>query len=181
MWVLCVLSVYLAFMQIELFACFMFVAEFTIVIFFYALFLHLRISTSLASTKNESSPPSTIAAVFTVLTITCLLGFSQLSEGSEGLLFAELYKRVNYVAFSDLTFFASTILRTNFLIHFLVGLLLLFLTLFLFFVTNIYYFLNITRRDAARLSASKLATGRGYYEQTAEEVQKVIANTHSKK
>ena len=181
MWVLCVLSVYLAFMQLELFACFMFVAEFTIVIFFYALFLHLRISTSLADSKSESSSPSTVAALVIVLVATCLFGLSQLNEGSAGLLFAELYKRVNYVAFSDLTFFAATILRTNFLIHFLVGLLLLFLTLFLFFVTNVYYFLNITRRDAARLSASKLATGRGYYEQTAEEVQKVISTTHAKK
>ena len=181
MWVLCVLSVYLAFMQIELFACFMFVAEFTIVIFFYALFLHLRISTSLADTKSESRSTHSLAAVLIALTTACLLGLTQFGEGSNGLLFAELYKRVNYVAFSDLTFFAATVLRTNFLIHFLVGLLLLFLTLFLFFVTNVYYFLNITRRDASRLSASKLATSRGYYEQTAEEVQKVISNSHSKK
>lgn len=179
MWLLCVLSVYIAFMQIELFACFMFVAEFTIVIFFYALFLHLRVSTVQSDTTNESAGYRAPAALFLVFFATW--GGSRLADGEISLVFAELYNRASYVALSDLTFFASTVMRTNLVIHYMVGLLLLFLTLFLFFTVNVYYFLNITRREAARTSTSKLAAGRGYYEQTAEEVQKVISTSHQKK
>lgn len=159
----------------------MFVAEFTIVIFFYALFLHLRVSTAQSDTANEAVGYRTHAPAAWGLVLLAALGGSRLSDGEVGLMFAELYNRASYVAFSDLTFFAATVMRTNPMVHYMVGLLLLFLTLFLFFTVNVYYLLNITRRDASKLSASKLATGRGYYEQTAEEVQKVISNSHQKK
>lgn len=36
------LCIYLSVMQLEFFACFMFLAEFTVLFFFYVLFLHLR-------------------------------------------------------------------------------------------------------------------------------------------
>ena len=156
--------------------CFMFVAEFTIVIFFYTLFLHLRVSVSITDTNN-STIETTKLLIWIILAITIGYGSSNIVTANVSALFADLYIRVNYVAFNDLAFFASTIMRTNFIVHFIVGLILLFLTIFLFFTTNIYYFMNITRRDSAKLAASKLTTQRGYYEQTAEEVQKIISNS----
>lgn len=154
----------------------MFVAEFTIIIFFYTLFLHLRVSTANQCVRVEPYSTKVALVIVILLIVAAALGWARFADKEIPILFSDLYSRMGYVAFSDLTFFAATILRTNFVIHIVVGLLLLFLTLFLFFATNIYYFLNITRRDAAKQSAAKLASQRGYYEQTAEEVQKVIYN-----
>lgn len=178
LWLLCVLAIYIAFLQLELFACFMFVAEFTIVIFFYTLFLHLQVATKILITRKEPYNRKNAIVLLSLVIFAAWAGWARFADKDGGLLFTELYKRIAYNAFSDLTFFAGTILRTNFTVHLLIGLFLLFLTLFLFFMTNVYFFLNITRRDAAKQSAMKVATGRGYYEQTAEEVQKMIKHNH---
>lgn len=163
-------------MQLELFACFMFVAEFTIVIFFYTLFLHLRVSVSVTESSNKSIETTKIL-ILVIFAIVIGYGASNLITTNTSIVFTDLYIKISYIALNDLAFFASTIMRTNFIVHFIVGLILLFLTIFLFFTTNVYYFMNITRRDSAKLAASKLSTQRGYYEQTAEEVQKIISKS----
>lgn len=176
LWLLMVMAVYLAFLQLELFACFMFLAEFTIIIFFYTLFLHLRIAATNQGARINPYTNQTIIFLIILLCVATYCGWSKFRDLEASPVFTDLYRRTSYIIFSDLSFFATTLLRTNYTVHLIVGILLLFLTLFLFFVTNIYYFLNITRRDAARQTASKLSCQRGYYEQTAEEVQKIISN-----
>lgn len=177
MWVLCVLAIYFAFLQLELFACFMFLAEFTIVMFFYTLFLHLKISVANQEARVDPYGNSTVILLVIILLIAIVSGWARFGDKEGSMVLHNAYKRFSYMIFNDLSFFSQTLLRTNYLIHFLVGIILLFLTLFLFFLTNVYYFLNITRRDVSRQAASKLASQRGYYEQTAEEVQKIITNS----
>lgn len=176
LWIISALALYLALLQLELFACFMFVAEFTVVIFFYTLFLHLKVSIDDDKGRHWHSNTPLVSAIVLGFLAAVWNGSTRFINAEVSLAFSELYKRISYASPNDLPFFASTILRTNLSIHLIVGLILLFLTLFLFFTVNVYYFLNISKRDAHRQSVAKLATERGYYDQTAEEVQKIIKN-----
>ena len=174
------LACYVSLMQLELFACFMFIAEFTIVIFFYTLFLHLKIA---INQRELNQAPATITAKLIgilLLTIITLIGFRAFYGSDVSLLFLDIYSKSFNFTLSDLNFFFYTITRNNITLHFLVGLLLLFLTIFLFLSINIYYFLNISKQDAFSSTNNKLASARGYYEQTAESVQKILNNSSKK-
>jgi hypothetical protein len=61
-----------------------------------------------------------------------------------------------------------------------VGLILTLLTIFLFIGINTYFVMTLTRRTILNQNTQKLATKRGYYEQTAEEVQKVLRRDNHK-
>lgn len=175
-----ILALYVSLMQLELFACFMFIAEFTIVIFFYTLFLHLKV----AVTQRETSGVSTGSAGKLIVGLLALIGVflnPRAYYGSDiSLVFLDVYAKSLNFALSDINFFFYTVTRNNVALHFLVGLLLLFLTIFLFMSVNVYYFLNISKQDAFVKTNNKLATARGYYEQTAESVQKVLTNSTRK-
>lgn len=174
------LGCYISLMQLELFACFMFIAEFTIVIFFYTMFLHLKISVNQRETQKTllGSAPAT---VLLLLLWSVLLSNVRSFFGLElNLVFIDVYSKTINFALNDLNFFFYTITRNNLSVHFLIGLLLLFLTIFLFLAVNVYYFLNISKKDAHTASTNKLAVVKGYYEQTAEFVQKILTNASKK-
>lgn len=174
------LACYVSLLQLELFACFMFIAEFTIVIFFYTLFLHLKIA---INQRELNQTPTTVTAKIIgilLLTAVTLTGFRAFYGLDINLLFLDVYSKSFNFALSDLNFFFYTVTRNNITLHFLVALLLLFLTIFLFLSVNIYYFLNITKQDAFNSRTNKLTSARGYYEQTAESVQKILTNLKKK-
>lgn len=174
------LACYISLLQLELFACFMFIAEFTIVIFFYTLFLHLKIA---ISQRELNQTPATVTAKligFLLLIVVILIGFRAFYGLDINLLFLDVYSKSFNFALNDLNFFFYTVTRNNVTLHFLVAILLLFLTIFLFLSVNIYYFLNISKQDAFSSNTNKLTAARGYYEQTAESVQKILTNSKRK-
>lgn len=169
-------SVYLTLYQLELFSCFLFLAEFTIIIFFYSLFLHLQVSSKI-NTNHEGQ--INFFNLFFILTFFSIP--MSMPTGTVSFPFVDYYEKAHYSIANDLGFFFYSIFRANYFIHIIVGLLLFFLTIYLFYTVNVYYALNLTRQNVFMKNSSKLSVYRGYYEQTAEEVQKILTNNKPKK
>lgn len=60
------------------------------------------------------------------------------------------------------------------------GLILIFLTIFLFFLINFYFFLNLKKQDIRQQNLLKLHNNRYYFENTAQIVQKYFSNNIKK-
>lgn len=165
---------YLSVWQLELFGCFLFLGEFTILIFIYCLYLHLRAS---VSRTNLSDSNGNILSILALTAVTLMIGFSSMnlilaSEISSLNLFIDLYKRVDDFSLNDLVALYYFFTAGNITIHAIIGLMLFFLTLFLFSTVTAYTSLHTSRLNAFRSVSMKLNTPRGYYEQAGKYSQK---------
>lgn len=174
MWLVVVICLYLGLWQLELFSCFLFLGEFTILIFFYCLFLHLRASTSQGTVSGSHSVASVTAlglGLFSALWVM-VWSFSAETNADISILYIDMYRRVSDFVLNDLVALYYFFVHANLTIHSLIGLMLFLLTLCLFLVVSLYAGLNIARRQAYKNAPSRLATPKGYYEQTAMFSQK---------
>jgi hypothetical protein len=178
MWFVVTICLYLGLWQLELFSCFLFLGEFTILIFYYCLFLHLRASTSQGTVTGSYSLLAVTALVFSTLLAFWLLGVGYLAVTGNDLtiLYIDLYRRVSDFVLNDLVALYYFFIHANLAMHTLIGLILFVLTIYLFLVVSLYAGLNIARRQAYKSVNSKLFTTKGYYEQTAMFSQKYFSN-----
>ena len=174
MWFVVIICLYLGLWQLELFACFLFLGEFTILIFFYCLFLHLRASTSQGTVTGSYGLSTTATAGLLAggsvwASIWC---FSADMAPDLTILYIDLYRRLADFVLNDLVALYYFFVHSNLAIHSIIGLMLFLLTLCLFLVVSLYAGLNIARRQAYKSAPSRLFTTKGYYEQTAMFSQK---------
>lgn len=177
MWFVVATSMYLGLWQLELFACFLFLGEFTILIFFYCLFLHLRASTS------QGFNTTSYGSFIIVSSISCLViiawgwkwGFLADTASDVSILYIDVYRRISDFVLNDVVALYYFFIKANPSIHLIIGLTLFLLTLCLFLVVSLYAGLNIARRNAYKNIGFKLVTAKGYYEQSAVFSQKYFS------
>lgn len=178
MWFVVLLCLYLGLWQFELFACFLFLGEFTIMIFFYCLFLHLKTAITSSTGANKIPTTALLVLVFALLLFAVFSGRTLHStigaDISQSVL--NLYPMALDFSLGDLTFLFYFFVSANLSVHALIGLTLFILTLFLFIVVLLYTSINLNRRAAFRITSNKLFTTKGYYEQSAFSSQKFFSH-----
>lgn len=173
--ILLIICICISILQLELFAAFLFLAEFAVIIFFYTLLLHLRSALWQRVDTNQSN-------LFILIIVSVLIIFSinfthiNIILIAPYLLFINVYKYLTMIFSTDLLFFWVYFVKYYLFIHLIVGLILFFLTLFLFSLINLYFSMNLKRQNYFQTSEQKLYTQKGYFEQTALIVQKIITN-----
>lgn len=168
------LCLYLSLWQLELFACFLFLGEFTILIFFYCLFLHLKTSVTTTPTISSNRLPNSIvfsSFVYIIYLSTSNSIFSNLST-QLNLVYSDVYQLVNDFTLNDLESLIFFFTTGNIIIHILIGILLTVLTIFLFVTISLYTTLSIKKQNIFSQITMKLFTTKGYYEQNANTIQK---------
>lgn len=173
MCLLVLMCLYLSVWQLELFACFLFLGEFTIFIFFYCLFLHLRSGVSRDNSKSINlSWLGIIALILTALAVLFTTHYSYGGSSQASIIMQDLYKLACDFGLNDLSGLFVFFTHSNPSIHLLLGLFLFVLTLFLFAVVSTYTMSGIRSNEFYRANQDRLYLPRGYYEQTAETSQK---------
>lgn len=168
------LCVYLAYYQLELLACFMFLAEFTVLFFFYVLFLHLRVLTwqpvrEVLSTNGFFLLLMMGAALMAFFGFTYHTGVINIYP-----VVLNVYKLGSLSLVSDMVFMWGVFFKHYVFLHLCVGIILLFLTLFIFTAVSVYCYINLTGATVDTTVGSKLNTHRGLTEQTGELSQKAM-------
>lgn len=171
------ISLYLAIWQLELFACFLFLGEFTILIFFYCLFLHLK--TMVNDTNIEIN--NTHKYYWFLLSLSLVLFYLNnnifliINIKSFIINLIDLYQLINNFIINDLISIFYYFILSNIQIHFIIGIMLLILTVFLFLTITYYTSLNLTKHTLFNNVTIKLFTTKGYYEQTSLTTQKYFS------
>lgn len=181
MWLVVVICLYLSLWQLELFSCFLFLGEFTILIFFYCLFLHLRASASQGTVAGsyKLTTVSLFGLLFGSFLWLALWCFNADAVGGSSILYIDLYRRASDFILNDLVSLYYFFVHSNVAIHSIIGLMLFLLTLCLFLVVSLYAGLNVARKQAYKGTQSRLFTTRGYYEQTAMFSQKYFTQENT--
>ena len=181
MCVVILICLYLSLWQFELFACFLFLGEFTILIFVYCLYLHLKASVSRTDLGESIGNTSLIigASLATLMIGSIISNWVVFKEDSSLHLFIDITRKADDFALNDLIALYYFFVNANITIHFIIGVMLFFLTIFLFTTVTVYTNLYITSAMAYRSVNMKLVTSKGYYEQSARFSQKYF--TQNKK
>ena len=171
------MCVYASILQYELFACFMFLGEFTIIIFFYCLFLHLKINVqqSINPTKN----PLTLLLVLGLVVCSVFLINSKnvlFHLDDLYLIWPDLYKVTGFFLLNDLIFFFYFFTKYHSFLYILIGIFLLIMTMVLLYFINIYCMVLFRKTDAYKSLDSKLNLAKGMYDQTSHSIQKIWTN-----
>ena len=171
-------SIYLAFWQLELFACFLFLGEFTILIFFYCLFLHLKIfiNKPIGDLNNLLNPITLILIILLSYMWAISINIIHSAKNFIFDLISDVYKHINDFTLNDLISIYYYFANANVFIHLLIGLILFLLTIFLFTIVTLYTNSKLTKNTVYTTTILKLNVKKGYYEQTANTVQKYFSN-----
>ena len=175
--VIILMSIYLSLLQFELFACFMFLGEFTIIIFFYCLFLHLKINIQqqINTSKNEyiiwNLSLVIIVVYFLINENNILFNIEDLY-----LVWPDLYKSYSIFLLNDLIFFFYFFIKYHTFLYILIGVFLLVMTLVLLYFINLYCLISLNKNDIHHSTTSKLNIKKNLYEQTSKLVQKIFSN-----
>ena len=139
------MSVYIAFMQYELFACFLFISEFIILLFFYVLFLNLNLKIKLFNTSYNMLFNFNILII---IALTLILYYSFIKTNfflfnmnELYLNFYNIFKLNNDLIVNDLVFFYHMLFHYNVVLFLLVAFILVIMTFVLLYFTLIYHFI----------------------------------------
>lgn len=183
MWFVIVACLYLSLWQLELFSCFLFLGEFTILIFFYCLFLHLK-----ASIAQQTSSHGTIGGQYvtiSLLLITALWATTKpyaINFRENSIAYAlDLYNSSADFSLNDLASLFFYFTTANLTLHALIGVILFIITLLLFTTVTLYVSTSIARKTIYGNAHSKLFVPRGYYEQTSQTSQKFFSQSGKNK
>lgn len=145
---LVLIGIYLSLMQFEMFACFLFISEFVILVFFYALFLHLNYSN-----KNNmwifSNNNSGVLFLFGFLLLFLLKSdsfFLMFNINELYLLFLDLYKLYDNTIMNDLIYFFYFFYYYHTFLFLIIGGMLLFMTVVLLYATWLYTSLKVKKQ-----------------------------------
>lgn len=183
MWFVIVTCLYLSLWQLELFSCFLFLGEFTILIFFYCLFLHLKASITQQSSSHNIIGGQYIAVALLliislwVITKPYMLGFKENSIAYA----LDLYNSSADFSLNDLTSLFFYFTAANITLHALIGVILFIVTLLLFTTVTLYVSTSLLKKTVYNNAQSKLFVPRGYYEQTSQTSQKFFSQSSNDK
>lgn len=170
------ICIYLSLLQFELFACFLFLGEFTIAIFFYCLFLHLKASINQNSFNSQNLTNFNLILIISLFILYILSNKIYLFKIDDlSIIFIDLYKISNDFSLNDLGFVFYFFYYSNVSIILIIGIMLFVLTLFLFLVVSAYTLGNLENKYIYKKNNIKLFTKKGYYEQTGYFTQKFFA------
>lgn len=178
MCLLVIMCIYLSLMQYELFACFLFLGEFTIAIFFYCLFLHLntdRDFTKVNKNNNKMHITILLIAFGTVFFFNFLNNLKLLNINEISLIWDDLYSRSNNFSLNDLSFISYYFTSHNKMLFWFIAVLLCVLTLTILYSVYIYNLSKLSKKEWYNNSQYKIATKKYYFEQTPLNSQKIIA------
>lgn len=179
MWFVIYICLYLALWQLELFSCFLFLGEFTILIFFYCLFLHLRASITQTASSHISGNGQ-MAPIVTIVVLTLWLHLKPyiLDFQENSIAYAiNLYSIYTDFALNDLGALFYYFTSANLTLHALIGVILFVLTIFLFITVTLYVNTHLLRKSIFKTTQSKLFVPRGYYEQSSQTTQKFFSQS----
>jgi hypothetical protein len=152
---LILISIYLSVMQLELFACFLFLSEFIIIVFFYCLFLHLNYNNKPFFWTNVTD-----ATFFKSISLTVVLVIWYLNKdvvllyniNDLYLIFTDIYTFYNNYLMNDLVFLFFYFFHYNVCVLLFIGLFLLVMTMVLLYTVWLYVSLYLTRKNFLRSS-----------------------------
>lgn len=183
MWFVIVTCLYLSLWQLELFSCFLFLGEFTILIFFYCLFLHLK-----ASIAQQSSSHSTVSGQYVIISLMLIMALWAVTKPyminfqENSIAYAlDLYNSGTDFSLNDLTSLFFYFTTANITLHALIGVILFIITLLLFTTVTLYVSTSLLKKTVYGNTQSKLFVPRGYYEQTSQTSQKFFSQSNSAK
>lgn len=140
-------SFYLGFLQLELFACFLFISEFIILIFFFCFFFKINVPNKIIFNKNLKLLSYLI--VFSILVIITLISLYFIVSYNVAddcfLAFFNFYKLYNTFIMNDFAFFFYSFFQYYLILYFLIGIFLLFMTTYLLYVIWVYIYLQHVR------------------------------------
>lgn len=140
-------AIYLSFLQLELFACFLFINEFIIVIFFFCFFFKLNVLNKINyySNKNITSYSTVYLLVFFIILLFLCLTISYNFNNDCYLSYFNLYKLQKSFILNDLSFFFYSFFQYYLYLYFLIAILLLLMTCYLIFIVCLYVYLKQLR------------------------------------
>ena len=116
------------------------------------------------------------AGIFATLLIGLVsTNWSLGTESSSSQLFVDMYRKVSDFNLNDLYSLYYFFVTANIAIHFIIGIMLFLLTLFLFSAVVAYTSVNASRSTSYRSVANKLFTTKAYYEQSGRVSQKYFS------
>jgi hypothetical protein len=150
---LILVSIYLSVMQLEMFACFLFLSEFVIIVFFYCLFLHLNYTNKPLIWNNLTN--TTFLSIIVVFVLAVIWYFNKgilllYNLNDLYLLFVDIYDIYNNYYMNDLVFFFHFFFHYNTILFFFIGLFLLIMTMVLLYTVWLYVALYLTRKAALK-------------------------------
>lgn len=183
MWFVIVTCLYLSLWQLELFSCFLFLGEFTILIFFYCLFLHLK-----ASIAQQNSSHSTVSGQYVIVSLMLVMALWAVTKPyminfqENSIAYAlDLYNSGTDFSLNDLTSLFFYFTAANITLHALIGVILFIITLLLFTTVTLYVSTSLLKKTVYGNAQSKLFIPRGYYEQTSQTSQKFFSQSSNAK
>lgn len=129
-------SIYLGLLQLELFASFLFISEFIILIFFFCFFYKLNINNKLTFFKKikflSLMLVTIIASILSILMLYFLISYNIVNDCY--LAFYNFYKIFNYFILNDFSFFFYSFFQFYLTLYLLIGIFLLIMTAYLLYV-----------------------------------------------
>lgn len=150
---LILVSIYLSVMQLEMFACFLFLSEFVIIVFFYCLFLHLNYTNKPLIWNNLTNTTFLSTIIFFVIITVWYFNKGVLllyNLNDLYLVFVDIYDIYNNYYMNDLVFFFHFFFHYNTILFFFIGLFLLIMTMVLLYTVWLYVALYLTRKAALK-------------------------------
>ena len=137
-------SIYLGLLQLELFASFLFISEFVILIFFFSFFFKLNINNKLSFFKKiKFLSLMLVVIVSSILTALMLYFFISYNIANDCYLaFYNFYKIYNYFLLNDFSFFFYSFFQFYLVLYLLIGIFLLVMTAYLLYIIWVYVFLK---------------------------------------
>lgn len=149
LYILILLCLYLALMQVEMFSCFLFLSEFILIVFFYCLFLHLNYTNKKLFWNNVAN--NTLVLFISVFVILVFWYFNRgvlllLNINDLYLAFIDIYVFYGNYFMNDFLFLFFFFYHYNIFFFFFIGLFLLIMTTLLLYVVFLYSTMYISKK-----------------------------------